>query len=131
LTRQAAIAQAASILSAHATFFVFEKEEEKDEPEQAAASAFEETVFNENLLKSVEELELSVRAHNCLKNANIKTIADLVQKTEHDMLRTKNFGRKSLAEIKEILLSMGLNFGMRIDSESMQKAKGAGAKGGR
>jgi DNA-directed RNA polymerase subunit alpha len=131
LTPQAAISQAASILSAHASFFVFEKEEEKDEPEQAAASAFEETVFNENLLKSVEELELSVRAHNCLKNANIKTIADLVQKTEHDMLRTKNFGRKSLAEIKEILLSMGLNFGMRIDSESMQKAKGAGAKGGR
>jgi DNA-directed RNA polymerase subunit alpha len=130
LTPQGAISQAASILSEHASFFIFEKEEESSEPEQTATSAFEETVFNENLFKSVEELELSVRAHNCLKNANIKTIADLVQKTEHDMLRTKNFGRKSLAEIKEILLSMGLSFGMRIDSESMQKVKGAGAKGG-
>ena len=130
LTPQAAISQAASILSEHASFFIFEKEEETSEPEQATAIAFEETVFNENLLKSVEELELSVRAHNCLKNANIKSIADLVQRTEHDMLRTKNFGRKSLAEIKEILLSMGLNFGMRIDMESLQKLKSAGAKEG-
>lgn len=129
LTPQAAISQAASILSEHTSFFIFEKEEETSEPEQATATAFEETVFNENLLKSVEELELSVRAHNCLKNADIKTIADLVQKTEYDMLRTKNFGRKSLAEIKEILLSMGLNFGMRIDVESLQKLKSAGAKG--
>jgi DNA-directed RNA polymerase subunit alpha len=130
LTPQAAISQAASILSEHASFFIFEKEEESSEPEKAATASFEETVFNENLLKSVEELELSVRAHNCLKNANIKTIADLVQKTEHDMLRTKNFGRKSLTEIKEILLSMGLNFGMRIDTESMQIIKSAGPKRG-
>ncbi len=70
---------------------------------------------NENLDKSVEELELSVRSYNCLKNANIRTIRELVQKTEGEMLKTKNFGRKSLNEIKEILASMGLSLGMRLD----------------
>ena len=73
------------------------------------------TESNKNLLRSVNELELSVRAANCLKNANIKTIADLVQKTEADMLRTKNFGKKSLNEIKEILTEMGLSLGMKLD----------------
>jgi DNA-directed RNA polymerase subunit alpha len=63
----------------------------------------------------VEELELSVRSYNCLKNANIQTIGELVQKTEAEMLKTKNFGRKSLNEIKEILSSMGLSLGMKID----------------
>jgi DNA-directed RNA polymerase subunit alpha len=67
--------------------------------------------------RSVEELELSVRSYNCLKNANIQTIGDLVQKTEAEMLRTKNFGRKSLNEIKEILNNLGLGFGMRIDAQ--------------
>jgi DNA-directed RNA polymerase subunit alpha len=62
-----------------------------------------------------------VRAHNCLKNADIRTIGDLVQRSEYDMLRTKNFGRKSLNEIKEILGSMGLHFGMRIDMEMLEK----------
>jgi DNA-directed RNA polymerase subunit alpha len=70
---------------------------------------------NENLDKSVEELELSVRSYNCLKNANIRTIRELVQKTEGEMLKTKNFGRKSLNEIKEILGTMGLSLGMRLD----------------
>lgn len=70
---------------------------------------------NENLDKSVEELELSVRSYNCLKNANIRTIRELVQKTEGEMLKTKNFGRKSLNEIKEILHTMGLGLGMRLD----------------
>jgi DNA-directed RNA polymerase subunit alpha len=70
---------------------------------------------NENLDKSVEELELSVRSYNCLKNANIRTIRELVQKTEGEMLKTKNFGRKSLNEIKEILGTMGLGLGMRLD----------------
>ena len=73
------------------------------------------TASNENLDKSVEELELSVRSYNCLKNANIRTIRELVQKTEAEMLRTKNFGRKSLNEIKEILGTMGLSLGMRLD----------------
>ena len=71
--------------------------------------------LNENLDKSVEELELSVRSYNCLKNANIRTIRELVQKTEAEMLKTKNFGRKSLNEIKEILHTMGLSLGMRLD----------------
>src|SRR3990170_4589482 len=75
---------------------------------------------NENLEKSVEELELSVRSYNCLKNANIRTIRELVQKTEAEMLRTKNFGRKSLNEIKEILHTMGLSLGMRLDQPVAQ-----------
>ena len=70
---------------------------------------------NDNLNRSVEELELSVRSYNCLKNANIQTIGELVQKTEAEMLKTKNFGRKSLNEIKEILAQMGLLLGMKID----------------
>ena len=73
-------------------------------------------IGNENLDKSVEELELSVRSYNCLKNANIRTIRELVQKTEAEMLKTKNFGRKSLNEIKEILHTMGLSLGMRVDA---------------
>ena len=81
----------------------------------------EDPIFNANLLKSVDELELSVRSYNCLKNANIKAIADLVQKTEQEMLRTKNFGRKSLNEIKEILHTMGLRLGMRVDLEALNK----------
>ena len=72
--------------------------------------------MNEVLNRSVEELELSVRSYNCLKNANIQTIGELVQKTEAEMLRTKNFGRKSLNEIKEILGNMGLSLGMKIDA---------------
>jgi DNA-directed RNA polymerase subunit alpha len=76
--------------------------------------------LNENLDKSVEELELSVRSYNCLKNANIRTIRELVQKTEGEMLKTKNFGRKSLNEIKEILSGMGLSLGMRLDQPAAQ-----------
>ena len=72
---------------------------------------------NDSLDRSVEELELSVRSYNCLKNANITTIRELVQKTEQEMLKTKNFGRKSLNEIKEILGAMGLGLGMRFDEE--------------
>jgi DNA-directed RNA polymerase subunit alpha len=74
--------------------------------------------INKNLFRSVNELELSVRAANCLKNANIKTIADLVQKSEGEMLRTKNFGKKSLNEIKEILAEMGLSLGTKVDATS-------------
>ena len=73
--------------------------------------------MNEVLNRSVEELELSVRSYNCLKNANIQTIGDLVQRTEAEMLRTKNFGRKSLNEIKEILSGLGLTFGMKFDAQ--------------
>ena len=76
-------------------------------------------VVNEHLDKSVDELELSVRSYNCLKNANIRTIRELVNKTEPEMLRTKNFGRKSLNEIKEILTIMGLSLGMQVDSATV------------
>lgn len=125
ITPERALSQAASIISMHMDYFVFEEEEEEEEA--AAFSSEDEPIFNENLLKGVEELELSVRAHNCLKNASIKTIADLVQKTEYDMLRTKNFGRKSLNEIKEILNEMGLRFGMRVDMDALESHGGGDA----
>ena len=76
----------------------------------------EPSKLNDNLFKSVDELELSVRSANCLKNAEIRYIGDLVQKTEAEMLKTKNFGRKSLNEIKEILNEMGLSLGMKLDN---------------
>ena len=88
-----------------------DESEELEEPEPEPPAA----VANEHLDKSVEELELSVRSYNCLKNANIRTIRELVQKSEPEMLQTKNFGRKSLNEIKEILLDMGLSLGMHLD----------------
>ena len=74
-----------------------------------------ESLYNPNLLRKVEELELSVRSANCLKNDNIVYIGDLVQKTENEMLRTPNFGRKSLNEIKEVLTNMGLNLGQIVE----------------
>ncbi|HXB21694.1 MAG TPA: DNA-directed RNA polymerase subunit alpha [Candidatus Solibacter sp.] len=104
---------AAKLLKDHMTIFInFEEELE------AEASREEKPLIkNENLNRSVEELELSVRSYNCLKNANIQTIGELVQKTEAEMLKTKNFGRKSLNEIKEILGTMGLSLGMKIDEQ--------------
>src|SRR5262249_45885946 len=86
---------------------------------EAAEEAPERSLdkMGEQLNRSVEELELSVRSYNCLKNANIQTIGELVQKTEAEMLRTKNFGRKSLNEIKEILGGMGLSLGMKLDAQ--------------
>ena len=71
--------------------------------------------INEHLFKSIDDLELSVRATNCLRSANIATVGELVQRSENDMLKTKNFGRKSLDEIKGVLLDMGLDFGMKVD----------------
>ena len=83
-----------------------------DEPESESEDVHEELPFNRNLLRKVDELELSVRSANCLKNDNIIYIGDLVQKTEAEMLRTPNFGRKSLNEIKEVLAKMGIHLGM-------------------
>lgn len=115
-----AVSEAASILMDHLDLLIFvEEEETKEETTGSMIATASNPSLNENLLKSIDELELSVRAYNCLKNANIKTIGDLVQKTEYEMLRTKNFGRKSLNEIKEILVEMGLNFGMRIDMDEL------------
>src|SRR5947209_3173484 len=106
-----AIGLAAKLLKDHMTIFInFEEELEAASKEDSGSE-----IRNENLNRSVEELELSVRSYNCLKNANIQTIGELVQKTEAEMLKTKNFGRKSLNEIKEILGTMGLGLGMKID----------------
>ena len=73
------------------------------------------------LAKSVEELELSVRSYNCLKNANIQSISELVQKNDQEMLKTRNFGRKSLNEIKEILEEMGLSLGMKLEEDDIKQ----------
>ena len=114
ISPQDAIGQAAKLLKDHMSIFINFEEvtEASDEPAERALSQ-----MNEVLNRSVEELELSVRSYNCLKNANIQTISELVQKTEAEMLRTKNFGRKSLNEIKEILGNLGLTFGMRYDAQ--------------
>jgi DNA-directed RNA polymerase subunit alpha len=114
ISPQDAIGQAAKLLKDHMAIFInFEEVPEvAEEPGERALNQ-----MNEILNRSVEELELSVRSYNCLKNANIQTIGDLVQKTEAEMLRTKNFGRKSLNEIKEILQNLGLSFGMKFDSQ--------------
>jgi DNA-directed RNA polymerase subunit alpha len=109
---QDAVAYAAKILKDQLTIFInFE-----EEPEATSTVKEEDEPLNENLFRSVEELELSVRSANCLQNANIHLIGELVQRTESEMLKTKNFGRKSLKEIKEILADMGLSLGMRIDN---------------
>lgn len=102
---------------------VFLNFEDKDAPAEVkpTATAASGGVANEALLKPVSELELSVRSANCLQNANIKYIYELVSKTEGEMLRTKNFGRKSLNEIKEILNSMGLGLGMKVDNIMKQQ----------
>jgi DNA-directed RNA polymerase subunit alpha len=113
LKPQDAVAYAAKILKEQVSIFInFEETEEA----QAYPANAEEEPLNENLFRSVDELELSVRSANCLQNANIQLIGELVQRTEQDMLKTKNFGRKSLKEIKEILANMGLSLGMKIDN---------------
>lgn len=110
VTPEMAVALAARILQDQLqTFISFEEvQEEKDEDEETLS-------FDSNLLKKVDELELSVRSQNCLKNDNIVYIGDLVRKSEAEMLKTPNFGRKSLNEIKEVLVSMNLRFGMEIE----------------
>ena len=109
-----AVGLAAKLLKYHMNIFInFDEAPEVEEVPATETSA----VRNENLDRSVEELELSVRSYNCLKNANISTIRELVQKTEPEMLKTKNFGRKSLNEIKEILATMGLTLGIKFDEK--------------
>ncbi len=110
ITPEDAVAYAARILQDQLAVFI-----NFADPDAAAASTQQDDLpFNRNLLRKVEELELSVRSANCLKNDNIIYIGDLVQKSENDMLRTPNFGRKSLNEIKEVLTQMGLGLGMNI-----------------
>ena len=109
-----ALSTGAGILREHLDIFI--NPEERSEGKSEAGYQESQREVNKNLSRSVNELELSVRAANCLKNANIKTIADLVQKSEGEMLRTKNFGKKSLNEIKEILTEMGLSLGTKIEA---------------
>jgi DNA-directed RNA polymerase subunit alpha len=107
-----AVAYAAKILKEQLTIFI-----NFDEPVEAPQPLADETrPLNPSLFKSVDELELSVRSANCLQNANIRYIGELVQRTESEMLKTKNFGRKSLNEIKEVLASMGLELGMSLEN---------------
>ena len=115
-----AVSYAAKVLRDHLGLFISMKDQAKElaalEEEQQSAHAT--AAVEEKLDKSIEELELSVRSFNCLEAAGIKTIRDLVQKTESEMLKYRNFGRKSLTEIKNILKEMGLKFGMEIDIET-------------
>ncbi len=122
LNPEEAIAHSAKILKDQLSIFITFEEEEETEISYSEDQE-EKEGFNENLLRSVDELELSVRSANCLKHANIKLIGDLVQKTEAEILATKNFGRKSLNEIKDILAEMGLSLGMKLDNWPPKKSE--------
>jgi DNA-directed RNA polymerase subunit alpha len=125
ITPQDSLGLGAKLLKDHMQIFI--QFEEKTEPTEEVQEVRHDAVI-EHLNKSVDELELSVRSYNCLKNANIRTIGELVVKTEAEMLKTKNFGRKSLNEIKEILGGMGLSLGMRLDEHGRPTAGGAPAE---
>ena len=113
LTPEDAVAYSAKIIKDQITVFInFDEHVSGD----MHLGSHEKGELNEHLFKSIDDLELSVRATNCLRSANIATVGELVQRTEADMLKTKNFGRKSLDEIKSVLLNMGLDFGMKVDS---------------
>jgi DNA-directed RNA polymerase subunit alpha len=115
-----ALALSAKILKEQLNIFInFDETVDAEIPEEDSG----EEEFNKNLLRSVDELELSVRSANCLQNANIRYIYELVQKSEAEMLKTKNFGRKSLNEIKEILAEMGLSLGMKLEGFTPPKDK--------
>ncbi len=118
VTPRDAVSLSAKLIRDHLNIFI--NLEDAGDLQLDASADQPHAALNENLDKSVEELELSVRSYNCLKNANIRTIRELVQKTEGEMLKTKNFGRKSLNEIKEILGGMGLSLGMRLDQPTAQ-----------
>ena len=116
VTARDAVSLGARLIQDHLSIFI--DINDSAEPADDNGPPVAEPVTNENLDRSVEELELSVRSYNCLKNAEITTIRQLVQKTEADMLRTKNFGRKSLTEIKDLLAGLGLSLGMQIDGSA-------------
>ena len=121
VTPRDAVSLSSKLIRDHLNIFI--NLEDAGELQQDVAGDTPRAASNENLDTSVEELELSVRSYNCLKNANIRTIRELVQKTEGEMLKTKNFGRKSLNEIKEILTGMGLSLGMRLDQAASQSVE--------
>ena len=125
ITPEDAVAHAAKIVKDHMQIFI--NFDEEPEPVQPQVDEKKEKMLV-NMAKCVEELELSVRSYNCLKNANIQTIAELVQKTDGEMLKTRNFGRKSLNEIKEILEDMGIHLGMKVDEEDLKQISQAQKK---
>ena len=127
VTPRDAVSLAAKLVRDHLNIFI-NLDEADDQPSEGAMEPAHAGAGNEHLDKSVEELELSVRSYNCLKNANIRTIRELVQKTEAEMLKTKNFGRKSLNEIKEILSSMGLE--PRHEARSAAERRRAAGRSG-
>ena len=118
ITPEDSVAHAAKIVKDHMQIFI--NFDEEPEPAQPQVDEKRQKVLT-NLAKSVEELELSVRSYNCLKNANIQTISELVQKGDTEMLKTRNFGRKSLNEIKEILEDMGLGLGMKLEEDDLKQ----------
>ena len=123
VTPQVAVGEAARILEDHFNLLTDFPESTPQEVQAERDETHPRTELNDNLFRNVDELELSVRASNCLKSANIRTIADLVQKTEAELLKTKNFGKKSLNEIKTILGEMGLSLGMRLDPEELERMR--------
>ena len=128
VTPRDAIGLAAKLMKDHLAIFLnLDDDEEEAETTPVEISEADREMWSEKLQKSVDEMELSVRSYNCLKNANIRTIGELVQKSESEMLKTKNFGRKSLNEIKEILGGMGLSLGMKLDQPA-QPASGEPAR---
>jgi DNA-directed RNA polymerase subunit alpha len=122
-TPEAALGEAARILEEQFDLLCRFPEGIEPEEEEETEGTFQRLELNENLFRNVDELELSVRASNCLKTANIRTISDLVGKTEAELLKTKNFGKKSLNEIKAILTEMGLSLGMRVSPEELERLK--------
>jgi len=125
VTPEAAVAEASRILADQFSLLTdfMHAPAPPPEPGDTGIEPVLRTELNEHLFRSVDELELSVRASNCLKTANIRTIADLVQRTESELLKTKNFGKKSLNEIKTILGEMGLSLGMRLDPEELERLR--------
>ena len=122
ITPKDALLYASNILQRHQDIFVSFGQLPEEIEEEELEMTREEVSLYEKLRLPISELELSVRSSNCLREANIKTIADLVKKTEDEMLSFKNFGKKSLAEIKDLLAGMGLNLGMTIDPKKLKKA---------
>jgi DNA-directed RNA polymerase subunit alpha len=118
-----AVAEASRILEDHFNLLTDFPQAVPEQTTTETDEARPRPEINDNLFRNVDELELSVRASNCLKTANIRTIADLVQKTEAELLKTKNFGKKSLNEIKTILGEMGLGLGMRLDPEELERLR--------
>jgi len=125
ITPEDAVAHAAKIVKDHMQIFI--NFDEEPEPVMPQVDEKKQKMLG-NMAKCVEELELSVRSYNCLKNANIQTIAELVTKTDGEMLKTRNFGRKSLNEIKEILEEMGLHLGMKLEEEDLKQISQAQKK---